>query len=118
MSDVWEFREQVPHDGRSWGKWRFDEKTGGLEYEDSESSLRIDLTVIDSSARMLDWVFWMNDHDWYTRQDLADLIQAFDDIFYPRANLCPNGCDQHMDAKKYLHVMSGIGKVKNKPVAA
>lgn len=118
MSDVWEFREQVPHDGRSWGKWRFDEKTGGLEYEESESSLRIDLTVIDSSARMLDWVFWMNDHDWYTRQDLADLIQAFDDIFYPRANLCPNGCDQHMDAKKYLHVMSGIGKVKNKPVAA
>ena len=53
-----------------------------------------------------------------TRQDLADLIQAFDDIFYPRVNLCPNGRDRAMDAKKYLHVMSGMGKVVHKPMAA
>jgi len=33
MSDVWKFREQVPHDGYRWGQWRFDEKSGALEYE-------------------------------------------------------------------------------------
>jgi hypothetical protein len=120
MSDVWKFREQVPHDGHRWGQWRFDEKSCGLEYEDEGGGcrLRIDLTTIDGSARMLDWIFWMSGHDWYTRQDLADLIQAFDDIFYPRANLCPNGRDKALDAKKYLHVMSGIGKVEHKPMAA
>ncbi len=118
MSDVWEFREQVPHDGQQWGKWRFEERSRWLVFDDDEASLCIDLTAIDGSARMLDWIFWMNDHDWYTREDLADLIQAFDDIFYPRANLCPNGCDQAMDAKKYLHVLSGIGKSEHKPMAA
>ena len=55
MSDVWEFREQVPHDGQRWGKWRFDEKARWLEYDDDEASLCIDLTAIDGSARMLDW---------------------------------------------------------------
>lgn len=114
MSDVWEFREQVPHDGQHWGQWRFDEKGHGLEYEDGNNGVRIDLTMIDGSARMLDWIFWLSAHEWYTRHDLADLIEAFDDIFYPRANLCPGGSDQHMDAKKYLHVMSGMGKLERK----
>jgi hypothetical protein len=120
MSDVWEFREQVPHDGQRWGQWRLNEKSGGLEYEDNEGEclLSIDLNQIDGSARMLDWIFWLSGHEWYTRQDLADLIHAFDDIFYPRANLCPGGCDQHMDAKKYLHVLSGMGKLEYMPVAA
>ncbi|HET9803145.1 MAG TPA: hypothetical protein VFP96_07910 [Candidatus Acidoferrum sp.] len=118
MNDIWEFREQVPHDGQCWGKWRFDEKSRWLAYDDDEGSLCIDLTAIDGSARMLDWIFWMSCHDWYTREDLADLIQAFDDIFYPRANLCPNGRDRAMDAKKYLHVMSGIGKSEHKAIAA
>ncbi|HET7440172.1 MAG TPA: hypothetical protein VFJ47_02635 [Terriglobales bacterium] len=120
MSDVWEFREQVPHDGQRWGQWRFGEKTGGLEYEGNEGKclLRIDLATIDGSARMLDWIFWMRGHDWSTREDLADLIQAFDDIFYPRGNLCPNGRDRTMDAKKYLRVMSGIGKSEHTPMAA
>ncbi len=118
MSDVWQFREQVPHDGKRWGNWRFDEKHGWLEYQEGEGSMRIDLTTIDGSARLLDWIFWMNNHDWYTRQDLADLVEAFDDIFYPRANLCPNGQDQPMNAKKYLHVMSGMGKWEHTPMAA
>ncbi len=118
MSDVWQFREQVPHDSHRWGQWRFDEKTCRLQYEDEGTcALGIDLTTIDGSARMLDWIFWMSGHEWYTRQDLADLIQAFDDIFYPRANLCPGGCDQHMDAKKYLHVLSGMGKMEHKAAA-
>lgn len=116
MSEVWQFREQVPHDGQRWGQWCFDENSGALDYEDGQGSLRIPLTSIDGSARMLEWIFWMSSHDWYTRQDLADLIQAFDDIFYPRANLCPNGCDQHLDAKKYLRILSGMGK--RKPMAA
>ncbi len=107
MSDVWQFREQVPHDGQRWGRWRFDQKAGRLEYEDGNGGLAIDSTTIDRSARMLD-----------TRHDLADLIQAFDEIFYPRANLCPNGCDQPMDVKKYLRVMSGIGKIEHTPMAA
>ena len=114
MSDLWQFREQAPHDGQTWGKWRFDERPRWLAYDDDEACLGIDLTTIDGSARMLDWIFWLSEHDWYTREDLADLIQAFDDIFYPRANLCPGGSDQTMDAKKYLHVMSGMGKVERK----
>ncbi len=114
MSDVWEFREQVPHDGQQWGRWHFDQRSRWLVYDDDEGSLCIDLTAIDGSARMLDWIFWMNDHDWYTREELADLIQAFDEIFYPRVNLCPNGRDRAMDAKKYLDVMSGIGKSERK----
>jgi hypothetical protein len=118
MSDVWEFREQVPHDGQRWGQWRFDERPRWLMYDDDEASVCIDLTTIDGSARMLDWIFWLSGHAWYTRQDLADLIRAFDDIFYPRANLCPNGQDQAMDAKKYLHVLCGMGKLEREPVAA
>lgn len=118
MSDVWQFREQVPHEGHRWGKWRFDQKWGRLQYDDSETGLCIDLTTIDGSARMLAWIFWLRGQNWYTRHDLANLIQAFDDIFYPRANLCLNGCDQHMDAAKYLRVMAGIGKIEHTPVAA
>ncbi len=75
MSDVREFREQVPHDGNRWQQWRFDEKTSGLEYEDEEGDciLRLDLTTIDSSARLIDWIFWMSGHKWYNRHDLAAL---------------------------------------------
>ena len=118
MGDVWQFREQVPHNEHRWGKWRFDEKWGRLEYENSEGGLCIDLMTIDGSARMLDWIFWLRGQDRYTHDDLANLIQAFDEIFYPRANLCPNGCNQTMDAKKYFRVMSGIGKIAHTPMAA
>lgn len=102
------------HDGQRWGQWRFDEETCELEYEDSNNRFRIDLTTIDGSARILDWIFWLSGHEWCTRQDLAGLIQAFDDIFYSRANLCSKGRDQVMDAKKYLDVISGMGKVECK----
>lgn len=36
-------------------------------------------------------------------EDLSNLVNAFDDIFYPQANLCSGGQSKAFDPKAYLN---------------
>jgi hypothetical protein len=92
-----------PTNGDRWGKWRFDAKLLDLVYEeDGREQYAVDLKDMDSSARMMDWVFQVNMKAWATREDVGNLIEALDDLFRPQATLCSGGADKRMNATEYL----------------
>lgn len=51
---------------------------------------------------MLDWIFQVHSKTWATPQDIYGLIEAFDDLLYPQANLGSGGLDAKMNAKARL----------------
>ena len=59
---------------------------------------------MNSAAQMLDWIFRINkkSREMYPAQDLADLLQALQDILDPQANLCGGGAGKRLDATAYL----------------
>jgi hypothetical protein len=85
-----------------WGNWRLD--TGSLELVHAMDECRIDLERMNSATQMLDWIFQMNKkpRELYPAQDLADLLQALQDILDPRTNLCDGGASKRLDATAYL----------------
>jgi hypothetical protein len=100
MPEQWHLPSARPHKGQRWGKWRFAEHNltlvhGGAHYE-------IDLETIDRSAEMLDWILQVSGKAWASRQDVGQLVRAFDEIFYPQANMCPGGHNRAFDAARYL----------------
>jgi hypothetical protein len=86
----------------NWGNWRLD--TGSLELVHETDEYRIDLERMNSAAQMLDWIFQINKkpREAYPAQDLADLLQALQDILDPRTNLCDGGASKRLDATAYL----------------
>ena len=100
MPSKWKFHGKVPEDGQQWGKWCFDKKRLALVY--GNERYEIDLERIDGSAEMLDWIFQLSNKPGCSRKDIGDLVEAFDDLFYPQANLCSGGSDKKIDATKYF----------------
>jgi hypothetical protein len=90
-------------DRRRWGIWRLETSTWELVNE--ETHYRIDLERCTTSAALLDWIFQINGKGWGPKA-MADLIDAFDDIFYPQENLCSGclcgGVGKQIDATAYL----------------
>ncbi len=85
-----------------WGNWHLD--TSSLELVHAADEYTIDLERMNSAAQMLDWIFKINKkpRELYLAQDLADLLQALQDIFDPRTNLCNGGASKRLDATGYL----------------
>src|SRR5271170_5327875 len=98
MASNWQFPDRIPKDGKRWGKWHFDKKSLELVY--GHDRYRIDLKRIEDSAGMLDWIFQMTTKSYCTSRDLGDLVKAFDDLFYPQANLCSNGINEKINPTK------------------
>jgi hypothetical protein len=75
--------------GRKWGNWRLDAERLCLEFlTHGTVTYEIDIERIQSSAGVLDWIFQINQKSWASDKDIADLVQAFDDIFDPQQYLC------------------------------
>jgi hypothetical protein len=74
-----------------WGNWRLE--TASLE-----------LMHATDEYQILDWIFQINKkpREVYPAQDLADLLQALQDILDPQANLCGGGAGKRLDATAYL----------------
>lgn len=79
-----------------WGPWRFQDNlvlTNNDEYD-------IDLEQINSSAKMLDWIFQISHK---VRKDIycvESLVEAFDDIFCPQQNCCSWGNNKEFSGTK------------------
>ena len=85
-----------------WGNWRLDSSNLALVH--AADKYPIDLERMNSAAQMLDWIFQVNKkaREVYPAQDLADLLQALQDILDPQANLCGGGARKRLDATAYL----------------
>lgn len=80
----------------SWGPWHLDRAqrllwtgAGGYRYE-------IDLDSCTTSAEVLDWICQIAGKTWGGSDAehaaiTAGLVQAFDDVLNPQANLCSSG---------------------------
>lgn len=86
-----------------WGNWHLKTsnwtliyvRNGGILYE-------IDLEEINTCGAMLDWIFQLSAKRWMSRQDTADLIEAFRTIFNPQANMCSYRGQREINAPKFL----------------
>lgn len=75
---------------QQWGPWRFADNLVLI----NDDGYDIDLEQINSSAKMLDWMFQISHK---ARKDIycvESLIEAFDDIFAPQHNCCSGGNDK------------------------
>jgi hypothetical protein len=78
----------------SYGQWKYSPASRTLVF--AGGLCTIDLVAITTSAEMLDWIFLINRKPWATVMALQDLVNAFDEIFDPGLNLCPDGRDLHL----------------------
>ena len=98
--------------GRRWGTWVLDVErlclvhqgqpvdrgdgsgvTEGVpQYVAFIGKYEVDLERIEDSAAALDWVFQVAGKTWANARVTKDLLNAFDDIIHPQANLCSGAC--------------------------
>ncbi|HXM95761.1 MAG TPA: hypothetical protein VOA64_16165 [Candidatus Dormibacteraeota bacterium] len=113
--------------GRRWGSWTFDlerlclvhdaepvtRREGYLdEYVAFLGDYEVDVELIRQSSQVLDWIFQIRGKGWATSRVMRDLIEAFDDILKPQANLCGNGFNKVIqNPKAFLkHRIATVGK--------
>ena len=93
-------------DGQRWGKWVVDAQSLTLDYKEDgahEEKYHIDLTLIDSSSQMLDWIIQVSEKQWCSREEVGNLVRALDEIFLPQQNLCSGGGDKRLaDVEGFL----------------
>ena len=82
----------------NWGEWQFNDnltlsQKKALYYE-------VDLELM-SMQEMLDWLIQVGYKTWCTKEDLADLVFAFDDIFEVQSQIRKVKNKESMKIKKY-----------------
>ncbi len=78
--------------GQRFGNWRFNAMQLRLDLYDGDEidDYYVDLEEISNSANMLDWIFSAYGRP-NEKENVIDLINAFQTIFQPQSNLCPSG---------------------------
>lgn len=82
-----------------WGQWRFKSSNLILKHD---NGYEVDLEGINSCAEMLDWIFQLNHKvdAFYGEDVVKNLVEAFDDIFYPQANCCSYGAERQFNGSE------------------
>jgi len=88
--------------GTKWGNWVLDTKRLTLDFKKRNDEYEVDLEDIRDSATMLDWIFQIQGKAWATHKIMGDLLDAFNDVFSPQANLCSGGKDHKINPKNHL----------------
>lgn len=85
-----------------WGPWRFASNLTLVNDENYE----IDLEQVNSSAKMLDWIFQVSKkgRDQYC---VNSLVLAFNDIFKPQKNCCSFGVDKDFSGSELAKIYWG-----------
>lgn len=83
----------------TWGRWKLDRKHFCLEHA-ANADYYVPLDDFTCSAEILDWIFQLKQKRWVTDQDIADFLEATQDIFHPQANFCSFGVDRTSDPRK------------------
>lgn len=94
---------------RKWGDWEFMPANLTLLWC---GWYEIDLEQVNSTAKMLDWIFQCRD------RDVSDLTNAFQAIFIPQKNCCSWGIERRFSgrqlAKSYASLLTP-SKIKVPP---
>ena len=107
-SEIWsKYEEQASF---KWGGWYFGKKHLTLDlldtpegsYSHKDPFYQIDLEQINSSSKMLDWIFQVNGKvsKMYGLSVCQDLINAFEEIFRPQKNCCSMGINKKFNGSK------------------
>lgn len=79
----------------TWGDWTYNPINHTLTCSDSSGELyQIELTGIESSAAICDWIFQVLHKTWATPQRFHDVVRAIDTLLQPQANYCSRGVEQ------------------------
>jgi len=89
-----------------YGRWNVDTKqallttviTPGADYE-------VPLEEMTSSARIMDWIFQVQEKTWASATDVGDLVEAIRDIF--GRSFCGGANDAPINAKAVLSKQLG-----------
>ena len=82
-----------------WNNWEYSPEYCTLTYK--PYGYEIDLEKIHDSAAMLDWIFQLWHKEW-GQQSMPDLLEAFDYLFQPQANLCSWGVGKKVKKPREL----------------
>lgn len=76
-----------------WGPWRLDADTGSLVVPVSGDEYWVDVTMMTTSAVVLDWIYQVASKSWAQADPrvTAGFVNALNDILYPQGNLCSRG---------------------------
>lgn len=96
-------REIAKRHRTEWGSWKYHSNNFTLEFRDGRSFIyEIDLERCRTSAEVLDWIFQIHGKTWATAEVLKNLLDAFDDLLAPQANLCSFGAGSSIDPREIL----------------
>ncbi len=92
---------------KTWGRWTFNPKNACLEIEAGAggSLYQTPMDKIDNSARILDWVFQLEEKTWISPQDLKDFVRAIAYIF--GRGVASGGKDHPINPKAILKTKYG-----------
>ncbi|MGC3023341.1 hypothetical protein [Brevibacterium sp. FAM 24630] len=85
---------------KTWGNWELRVEIMCIEH--SVNGYQISLDECLTSAQVLDWVFQMRAKTWVTSEEMANLLDAFDDVFEPQSRLCSVGRNKSL-TKEEMH---------------
>ena len=85
---------------KTWGNWELRVEIMCIEH--SVNWYQISLDECLTSAQVLDWVFQMRAKTWVTSEEMANLLDAFDDVFEPQSRLCSVGRNKSL-TKEEMH---------------
>lgn len=85
-----------------WGRWELDAGRLVLTFSKQHHSYEVDLERCCTPAQMLDWIFQVRPKGWCSIEDIADLIDAFNDLLDPQKNLCSGGLAKRIPSVRKL----------------
>lgn len=65
----------------TWGRWTLNARTVCLETLISGTTYEIPLDEMTDAAKVLDWVFQIEEKTWASNSDVGDLVTAIRSIF-------------------------------------
>lgn len=77
-----------------YGRWTYNHQDYNLVF--GRGLYTVNLTLIRSSAAMLEAIFEIHAQSWATAMVVEDFLDALEEIFTPRDTLCPNGQDKRL----------------------
>jgi hypothetical protein len=88
------------------GPWTLDFRDGCLVYGRGGMEYFVALDEMVDSARILDWIFQVNDKSWASREDVGHLVEAIEDLL--GRDVAGGGVDHPIAPKAALTQRYGI----------
>lgn len=91
----------------SWGNWTLDTHDGYLVHE---NGYEINLAECRTPAGLLDWIFQIRPKNWADANEIATLLEAFEDIIEPQASLCSAGVAKSLTREQMTSLVESTQK--------